>query len=141
MEIRRALPPDAAVIIQFDEIAGLDLRRVAFIHRVIAADQCVVAVDHGDVVAYAALNYTFYNCGLVDMLYISRPFRRRGIGSALLAYLEHQCATPKLFTSTNQSNVPMQALLAKLGYRPSGVIENLDDDGPELVFMKYIRRI
>ena len=47
-------------------------------------------------------------------------------------------ANPKLFTSTNRSNAPMQSLLAKLGYRPSGVIENLDEGDPELVYMKHV---
>ena len=40
----------------------------------------------------------------------------------------------KLFTSTNQSNTPMQALLALLGYVRSGVIDNLDPGDPELVY-------
>ncbi len=139
MEIRPAQPIDAGAIIAFDEIAQRDHRRVAFIHRVIAANQCFVAIEHSAVAAYAVLNYAFYDYGLVDMLYISRPFRRRGIGSALLVHLERQCTTPKLFISTNQSNLPMQGLLAKLGYCPSGVIENIDDDDPELIFMKRLQ--
>lgn len=40
----------------------------------------------------------------------------------------------RMFTSTNQSNLKMQSLLAKLGYEPSGVIHNLDEGDPELVY-------
>jgi GNAT superfamily N-acetyltransferase len=138
MEIRRAQPADAAPLIGFDEIARTEPRRVAFIHRVVASPTCFVAVERDTVVAYADLTYALYDVGLIDMLYISRPFRRRGIGSTLVLYLEQQCTTPKLFTSTSQSNLPMQALLAKLGYRPSGVIEDLNDDEPELMFMKHL---
>jgi hypothetical protein len=53
--------------------------------------------------------------------------------------MEQRCKTAKLFTSTNQSNKPMQVLLNRLGYRPSGVIENLDEGDPELVYMKQVR--
>jgi len=34
----------------------------------------------------------------------------------------------------------MRALLATLGYVPSGVIENLDPDDPELVFFLNLNR-
>jgi hypothetical protein len=42
------------------------------------------------------------------------------------------------FTSTNLSNIPMQSLLAKMGYLLSGVIHHLDEDDPELVYVKYL---
>ena len=45
-------------------------------------------------------------------------------------------ATTKLFVSTNESNTPMRALLAKHGYVPSGFIENLDEGDLELFFFK-----
>jgi hypothetical protein len=35
-----------------------------------------------------------------------------------------------LFASTNESNVPMQALLDSLGYVQSGIINNLDPGDP-----------
>src|SRR3990172_5792197 len=73
------------------------------------------------------------------MVYVDREFRRRGIGSALVRHMEQSCKTAKLFTSTNRSNKPMQALLDKLGYQPSGVIENLDEGDPELVYVKRVR--
>jgi hypothetical protein len=41
-----------------------------------------------------------------------------------------------LFVSTNESNVPMQALLINLGFRPSGRVENIDPGDPELFFHK-----
>jgi hypothetical protein len=47
-------------------------------------------------------------------------------------------ATEKLFTSTNLSNLPMQGIMSKLGYRPSGVIENLDPGDPELIYFKRL---
>jgi ribosomal protein S18 acetylase RimI-like enzyme len=75
----------------------------------------------------------------------ARPFnvdthdRRQNYGAALMNHMETNCLTEKIFTSTNLSNVPMQGLLAKLGYRLSGVIHNLnDDDDPELVYCKVL---
>jgi hypothetical protein len=56
-----------------------------------------------------------------------------------MGYIEHHCQTPKIFTSTNRSNGHMQGLLKKLGYEPSGVIENLDEGDPEFVYMTRLR--
>jgi HicA toxin of bacterial toxin-antitoxin, len=36
------------------------------------------------------------------------------------------------FSSTNRSNVPMQALFGKVGFERSGIIHNLDPGDPEL---------
>jgi hypothetical protein len=56
-----------------------------------------------------------------------------------MRYFESACETAKLFTTTNLSNLPMQSLLAKLGYKLSGVIDDLDLGDPELVYVKYLR--
>jgi GNAT superfamily N-acetyltransferase len=73
------------------------------------------------------------------MVYIHFDYRRSGAGAALVKYLESHCQTPKIFTSTNLSNLPMQSLLAKLGYTLSGVIHNLDEGDPEIVYFKRLR--
>ena len=91
------------------------------------------------VVGYGVLEYTFYACGFISMVYVHQHYRRRSVGQALLEALEKVCQTPKLFTSTNRSNLPMQALLAKRGYAQSGIIHNLDEGDPEIVYFKRVR--
>ena len=134
MQIREATPADSEVIIGFDHVARLEPGRIEFIDRVVRSATCLVAESNGNVVAYAALEYTFFDNGFVPILYVAEPERRRGIGRALMQTIASRCKTRKLFTSTNQSNQPMQHLLRALGYVPSGVIHNLDPDDPELVF-------
>jgi hypothetical protein len=56
----------------------------------------------------------------------------------LLQYLVSICETPKLFSSTNQSYKPMQALFAKAGFNRSGTIYNLDPNDPEIVYYKAL---
>ena len=46
--------------------------------------------------------------------------------------------TGQLFTSTNRSNLPMRRLCDRLGFQRSGVVENLDNDDPELVYYKRL---
>ena len=130
---------DADAIIAFDHVAASGPARLQFIHNQIESSACYVAVTDAKVVAYAVLNYKFYDNGWIEMLYVHPQFRRQGIGSALIHYLVNECRTTKLFTSTNQSNFPMQRLLATLGFDRSGFIENLDEGDPELVYFKRLR--
>lgn len=51
-----------------------------------------------------------------------------------MVHAAHLAIGEELWTSTNQSNQPMQRLLERLGFLPSGVIEGLDEGDPELVF-------
>jgi len=142
--IRKAVESDIGSIHAIDTIAQRDRAREDFIRRSVADGNCWVLVasdskSTAEVAGYGVLNYSFYDCGLIDMLMVRPDRRRHGYGSELIRHMELECRTEKLFTSTNESNAPMQALLAKLGYQPSGIIYNLDDGDPELVYFKQLR--
>jgi GNAT superfamily N-acetyltransferase len=138
ISIRPAVENDIETLCALDQIAHQEEERREFIHREVVSGHCSVAVIDGTVVGYGVLNYTFYNNGCIDMLYIHSDHRQRGVATALIRYMESQCRTPKLFTSTNQSNLSMQSLLGKLGYESSGVIHNLDEGDPEIVYFKRL---
>ncbi|AFU15440.1 GCN5-related N-acetyltransferase [Bacillus thuringiensis MC28] len=46
--------------------------------------------------------------------------------------------TQKIFSSTNESNTNMQKVFKANGFMRSGIIENLDEDDPEIIF--YIKK-
>jgi GNAT superfamily N-acetyltransferase len=139
ISIRPAVENDIDALCSFDLIAQRENERRDFIRREVISGNCFVAVADEKVIGYGVLNYTFYYVGCIDMLYIHSDYRRNGAGAALLLHLESLCQTPKLFTSTNLSNLPMQSLLVKLDYVLSGVIHNLDEDDPEIVYFKRLR--
>ena len=136
--MRVANASDVDTILAFDPIAETDAPRRHFIHKSVKQGECYVYDIDGEIVGYVMLNYHFFGCGFVALLVVHSDHRRKGIGSDLIQYIESVCDPPKLFTSTNQSNKPMQALLAKLDYQRSGIIENLDEGDPELVYFKRI---
>src|SRR5919112_339770 len=138
LSIRLAVETDVEALCSLDLIARQEGERREFIRREVASGNCFVAVTNETVIGYGVLNYTFYYNGCIDMLYVHSGHRRRGAGEALLRHMETLCRTPKMFTSTNLSNLRMQSLLAKLEYELSGVIHNLDEGDPEIVYLKRL---
>ena len=136
MEIRLVKGSDFTGIVAFDHVAQAEKRRRAFIERSIAEGSAFIGLVGNAILGYGVLEYSFYENGFISMLYIDKKYRRKGFGAELMKYMESMCRTRKLFTSTNQSNKPMQVLLDKLGYQRSGVIENLDVGDPEIVYFK-----
>ncbi len=131
-EIRDAVPSDRDAIFALDPAARVEATRSEFVRRSIESALCLIAERAGRVVGYGVLEYTFFGNGFISMVYVAEPMRREGVGRALLQALAKRCTTSKLFTSTNESNEPMQRLLEASGYVPSGVVENLDPGDPEL---------
>ena len=139
ISIRLANENDVEALCVLDLVARCESQRREFIKRSVAAGACFVGVAEDEVIGYGVLNYTFYDNGCIEMLYVHSNHRRRGAAMALLRHLESQCETSKLFISTNLSNLAMQSLLAKLEYVLSGVIHNLDEGDPEIVYFKRLR--
>ena len=137
--IRAANESDVEAVCSLDLIARGAKERREFIQSAVVSGACYVAVAEEEVIGYGVLTYTFYSHGNIEMLYVHSGHRRRGGGQALLQHMGSLCRTSKLFTSTNLSNLPMHALLAKLGYVVSGVIHNLDEGDPEVVYFKRLK--
>jgi ribosomal protein S18 acetylase RimI-like enzyme len=137
--IRTATARDADAVCAIDPRVLDTPGRRRFIERAIAGDECYVAVEIGAVVGYAIFDRSFFEQPFVSLLLVDASQRRRGIGAELMRHIESTCAGEKLFTSTNESNAPMQGLCEKLGFVQSGRIENLDDGDPEIVYFKRLR--
>lgn len=140
IKIRTALPPDYDAIVSIDDISQVKQNRRDFIRRTIEERSAYAAISGDSILGYGVLEYTFFESGYISILLVANMYRRNGVGSLLMRHMESICAIEKLFTSTNLSNTPMQALLNKLGYKVSGFIDNLDEGDPELIYFKHQER-
>ncbi|MEV8421619.1 GNAT family N-acetyltransferase [Streptomyces niveus] len=131
--VRRARAEDAGALIAVDSLA--DDRRQAAVRRWCQEGSAVVAEGAAGPVGYCVVEYTFFEQGFVSMLMVAPAARGRGVGRSLLDAVAASCATPKLFTSTNVSNQPMQRLLQRAGWSPVGLLHGLDEGDPELFYL------
>ena len=138
VHFRLARADDLPALIGIDSAAAHDTRRVELLPQWVAARSCHLLLLDARVAAYGVLHHHFFDSGFIEMLMVGEDSRRLGLGEALLQHLVSRCERPRLFTSTNQSNQPMHALLARNGFIASGQIDNLDPGDPERVFFRDV---
>lgn len=140
VQVRLAATRDRRAIAMCDARLAGDLHRRELIDAAIAARHCWVVEQDDGIAGYAILTTNFFGRDFVELLFVAPEARRKGIGDALLAAVERaRPAATTLFTSTNESNAAMRALLESRGFTSSGTILNLDPDDPELVFVKLLK--
>jgi len=148
IEVRQAVPADTPALCAFETVQRhVDVPFDAtgtpmpeYVGAAVESGECHVAIFNGELAGLVILNYSFFGFGFVALLITRERFRRKGIGSALIRFVEGTCRTERIFISTERSNGPMQMLLDALGYERSGVIENLGEDvEPELIYVRKLR--
>ncbi|MER5891907.1 GNAT family N-acetyltransferase [Streptomyces sp. NPDC001876] len=134
--VRHAREWDADALLQIDSVAmdGDDERHMS-IRRWCRRGLVAMAEDASGALGYCVVEYTFFEQGFVTMLMVAPAARGRGVGARLLAHAAASRTTPKLFTSTNVSNQPMQRLLQRAGWSPVGLLHGLDEGDPELFYL------
>ncbi|MGR4042120.1 N-acetyltransferase family protein [Pseudomonas sp. 910_21] len=137
--IREARPDDVPAMLGFDAYAQSHASRGQALGEAVGRGQLWVEVVCDRIAGYVLLNHDFFDQGFVSLVVVAPGQQRQGVAQRLLVAAEKACRTSKLFTSTNRSNRAAQGLLAKAGFRPSGVVENLDENDPELIFFKAVR--
>lgn len=137
--IRIATMADADAVLAIDRIALTDGERRDAILAEIQQGQLWLAEFGGVPAGYIMAGCTFFGFTFIELLIVDTQHRRQGIAQALIATVEAWSPTEKLFTSTNESNLPMQRLCERLGYVRSGWIDNLDEGDPEIIYFKRVK--
>jgi SAM-dependent methyltransferase len=137
LSVRRAGDTDLPGVWACDETARVDRGRAAALESWVRRGECLVAERRGEIAGFVVLEHGFFGNGFIPLISVRGTHRRQGVALRLLRVAERECRTPKLFASTNASNAPARRLLERAGFLPSGAIENLDADDPELVFFKH----
>src|ERR1700734_2598369 len=112
-QIRHAATRDRRVFGEFDARVAGDLQRRELVDAAIAARRCWVAERDGRIQGYGVLTHNFFHRDFIELVYVTDAARRRGAASAILSAIERAVHADCVFTSTNESNAAMRALLHK----------------------------
>jgi ribosomal protein S18 acetylase RimI-like enzyme len=103
----------------------------------------IVAQADGAVVGLCAYRTDWFQCTFVSLIVVQEEYRRRGIAREFLRSVEAVSPSPRIFSSSEETNGPAIRMHAALGFTPSGYIDNLPQGTRELLFYRRVppRRI
>jgi GNAT superfamily N-acetyltransferase len=135
MHVRPALPEELAALERMPHALHY-AHHPEFIRHALGTKHCLVAEVDGALAGFAVWDRGFYARPFLWMLGVQPAHQHRGVASQLLEQVEQLNAGLPLYTSTNESNGAMHALLASRGYAPAGRLDDLDPGDPEIFFVK-----
>jgi GNAT superfamily N-acetyltransferase len=138
IEIRLPRLADAAPCAGLAALVIGEERSGAFIKSHMERHHLIVAEADDEVVGFLAYRTDWFQCTFVSLVVVREDFRRRGIAREFFKAVEAVSPTPRLFSSTEETNAVSIRMHAALGFAPSGHIDNLPQGSRELVFYKRI---
>ena len=138
MQINIAQKSDVDEIVELDALIIGNTRRRTLIAELVGLQQGYIARQESQIIGFLLMQHYFFGQPFIEVLIVDPSFRRQGVGTALMQHIETVYTPGKLFTSTNTSNKRMQQLCEQLGYVHSGIVENLDEGDPELIYFKKL---
>ena len=138
MEIRGLQPGDLDAVMA---LAGnvLSAERVGpFIRSYLERHHLLIAHDGGEIVGVLAYRTDWFQCTFVSLVSVRADHRKRGIARALYRAVEGMSPSPRLYSSTEETNSVAIQMHTALGFQPSGYIDNLPQGYRELLFYKRL---
>jgi ribosomal protein S18 acetylase RimI-like enzyme len=136
LNIELAKKSDLLDLIHIDQAVIGNDHRSALIDKSIQDRCCFVCKIEGRPAGFLLSNKQFFSHWFVSLVIVHPDCRKRGIVRGLFTAFEEMADEIKIFSSANQSHNIMQRLFLLLGYEKSGLIENLDEGDPEIIYVK-----
>ncbi len=139
MHIRPPWPEHADAALALAALA-LDERRAAALVRAHAErGELLVALQGSMVAGLVAYRTDWFQCTFVSLVAVAEVMRRRGIARALFEAVAERSRSPRLFSSTEETNAVAIQMHRALGFVASGFIDNLPQGYRELLFYRRLR--
>ena len=138
IEIRLPRTGDAPACTELAaKVIGVD-RAGPFIRSHFERHQLIVAEAAGEVVGFLAYRADWFQCTFVSLVVVHEDYRRKGIAREFFKSVEAVSLSPRIFSSTEETNTASIRMHTALGFTPSGHIDNLPQGVRELLFYKRV---
>jgi GNAT superfamily N-acetyltransferase len=105
-------------------------------------DEIVIGELDGERVGYLRLEYWYLALPFVGLIIVDEQHRNKGLGGAMLAFLEEHLVKSGydvLYSSSDVNEPPPQAWHRHTGFNDCGVITEMNDEGAsEILFRKHL---
>jgi GNAT superfamily N-acetyltransferase len=120
------------------EVIGAE-RAGPFVRSYVERHHLLIAEEAGEVVGVLAFRTDWFQCTMVSLVCVRKDFRRRGVARALFTRVGEMSPSPRIFSSTEETNGVSIQMHTGLGFTPSGHIDNLPQGYRELLFYKRLQ--
>ena len=139
MDIRSPEPRDVGALMELaTEVIGPE-RAGPFIRSHLDRHHLLVAERDDEVIGFLAYRTDWFQCTFVSLVSVRKDDRRKGVARMLYQRVEEISPSPRLFSSTEETNGISIQMHSALGFVPSGQIDNLPQGYRELLFFKRLR--
>jgi GNAT superfamily N-acetyltransferase len=139
MEIRGAEARDVGALMDLaSDVIGPE-RAGPFVRSHLERHHVLVAARESEVVGVLAYRTDWFQCTFVSLVSVKKDDRRKGVARALYRRVEAMSPSPRLYSSTEETNAASIQMHSALGFAPSGHIDNLPQGYRELLFYKRLR--
>ena len=136
IEIRLPRTTDAPGCAELAAIVIGPDRAGPFIKSHLERHHLMVAEAAKEIVGFLAYRTDWFQCTFVSLVVVRDDFRRKGIAREFFKSVEAVSSSPRIFSSTEETNAPSIRMHTALGFQPSGYIDNLPQGVRELLFYK-----
>ncbi len=115
----------------------------SMIKRKIEEEAIILAEVDGKPVGYLRVEYLWLTVPYIGLIVVMEEYRRKGVGSAMVEFLEDYLAGKghNLLYSSSQVDEPEpQAWHRKIGFEECGIIAGINEGVGEVFFRKTIRK-
>ncbi|HEU4371688.1 MAG TPA: GNAT family N-acetyltransferase [Methylomirabilota bacterium] len=138
MEIRSPQASDTDALMALAAAVIGTERAGPFVRSHLDRHHLLVADAGGTVVGMLAYRTDWFQCTFVTLVSVREDHRKRGVARALYQAVEGMSPSPRLFSSTEETNAGAIRMHTALGFHASGHIDNLPQGYRELLFYKRI---
>jgi GNAT superfamily N-acetyltransferase len=139
MRIRTPEPGDTQVVVGLAASVVGEGRAGPLVRAHVGRGELLVAEDDGAVAGFIAYRSDWFQCAFVSLVVVRERARRRGVARALFEEVERRSPSPRLFSSTEETNAVSIQMHRALGFIPAGHIDHLPQGYRELLFYKRLR--
>jgi GNAT superfamily N-acetyltransferase len=138
VDIRRPEAGDMDTVMRLAaDVIGPE-RAGPFVRSHVERHHLLLAEDDEGVLGFIAYRTDWFQCTFVTLVSVDAEHRKRGIARALYRAVEDMSPSPRIFSSTEETNPVAIRMHTALGYTPSGHIDNLPQGYRELLFYKRL---
>ncbi len=138
IEIRLPRTTDAAGCAELAATVTGEERAGPFIKAHLERHHLIVAEANKEIVGFLAYRTDWFQCTFVSLVVVREDFRRKGIAREFFKSVEAVSPSPRVFSSTEETNAASIRMHTALGFQPSGHVDNLPQGTRELLFYKRI---